>query len=152
MIRVSIDTAPIDIGIELAGVEETGAGAVASFTGIVRGDDGVTCLELEHYPGMTEAVLCDLAEQAMTRWSLLSAVIVHRVGPMLPGERVVFVATAAAHRQAALEACASLIDRLKIEAPFWKREVRGEATAWVEARAGDDQAAARWNDQAGVLD
>ncbi|MEG3180069.1 molybdenum cofactor biosynthesis protein MoaE [Sphingomonas sp. LT1P40] len=152
MIRVSIDIAPIDIGIELAGVEETGAGAVASFTGIVRGDDGVTCLELEHYPGMTEAVLCDLAEQAMARWSLLSVVIVHRVGPMVPGERVVLVATAAAHRQAALEACASLIDRLKTEAPFWKREVRGGGAGWVEARAGDHQAAARWSDQAAAFD
>lgn len=147
MIRVSVDPAPIDIGTEIAGVEETGAGAVASFTGIVRCDDGVTCLELEHYPGMTEAVLCDLAEQAMTRWSLFSAVIVHRVGPMVPGDRVVFVATAAAHRHAALEACAYLIDRLKTDAPFWKREVRDTATNWVEARSGDDAATLRWHDQ-----
>ncbi len=145
MIRVSIDIAPIDIGSELAGIEETGAGAVASFTGIVRADDGVTGLELEHYPGMTEAVLCDLAEQAMTRWSLSSAVIVHRVGPMEPGDRVVLVATAAAHRREALDACAFLIDRLKTEAPFWKRETRGEGGKWVEARASDDQAAARWS-------
>ena len=144
MIRVSVDPAPIDIGTELAGIEETGAGAVASFTGIVRADDGVTGLELEHYPGMTEAVLCDLAEQAMTRWSLSSAVIVHRVGPMAPGDRVVLVATAAAHRREALDACAFLIDRLKTDAPFWKRELRGEAADWVEARMSDDQAAARW--------
>ena len=144
MIRVSVDPAPIDIGTELAGIEETGAGAVASFTGIVRADDGVTALELEHYPGMTEAVLCDLAEQAMTRWSLSSAVIVHRVGPMAPGDRVVLVATAAAHRREALDACAFLIDRLKTEAPFWKREMRGETAGWVEARASDDHAAARW--------
>jgi molybdopterin synthase catalytic subunit len=152
MIRVSVDAAPIDIATELAGVEETGAGAVATFTGIVRGDDGVTCLELEHYPGMTEAALCDLAEQAMTRWTLLSAVIVHRVGPMAPGDRVVFIATAASHRHAALDACAYLIDRLKTDAPFWKREYRGEATNWVEARAGDHQAAARWTGQAAVPD
>lgn len=152
MIRVSVDTAPIDIGIELAGIEETGAGAVASFTGIVRGDDGVTCLELEHYPAMTEAVLCDLAEQAAARWSLLSAVIIHRVGAMMPGERVVLVATAASHRHDALEACAYLIDRLKTEAPFWKREHRGDATRWVAARAGDEQAAARWRGQAGGAD
>lgn len=152
MIRVSIDHAPIDIGTELAGVEESGAGAVASFTGIVRGDGGVTCLELEHYPGMTEAALCDLAEQAAARWSLLSAVIVHRVGPMVPGDRVVFIATAAPHRQAALEACAYLIDRLKTDAPLWKRELRGKASAWVEARPGDHQAAARWIDQAAAPD
>lgn len=144
MIRVSVDHAPIDIGTELAGVEETGAGAVASFTGVVRADDGVTAMELEHYPGMTEAVLCDLAEQAMARWGLLSAVIVHRVGPMVPGDRVVLVATAAAHRREALDACAFLIDRLKTEAPFWKREIRGEDVRWVAARAGDNQAAARW--------
>lgn len=144
MIRVSVDSAPIDIGTELAGIEETGAGAVASFTGIVRADDGVTGMELEHYPGMTEAVLCDLAEQAMTRWGLLSAVIVHRVGPMAPGDRVVLVATASAHRREALDACAFLIDRLKTEAPFWKRETRDADSRWVETRAGDDQAAARW--------
>lgn len=152
MIRVSIDHAPIDVATELAGVEESGAGAVASFTGIVRGDDGVTCLELEHYPGMTEAALCDLAEQAAARWSLLSAVIVHRVGPMVPGDRVVFIATASAHRQAALDACAYLIDRLKTDAPFWKRELRGASASWVEARPGDHQAAARWADQAASPD
>lgn len=146
MIRVSVDHAPIDIGTELAGVEETGAGAVASFTGVVRADDGVTAMELEHYPGMTEAVLCDLAEQAMARWALLSAVIVHRVGPMVPGDRVVLVATAAVHRREALEACAFLIDRLKTEAPFWKRETRDGYARWVAARVGDAQAAARWAD------
>lgn len=148
MIRISVDTAPIDVGIELAGIEETGAGAVASFIGVVRGDDGVTCLELEHYPGMTEAVLCDLAEQAMQRWSLISAVVVHRVGAMEPGERIVLVATAAAHRGAALEACAYLIDRLKTDAPFWKRERRGSTAAWVETRSSDMDAAARWDGQA----
>ena len=152
MIRVAVDPAPIDIAIELAGIEEIGAGAVASFTGIVRGDDGVNCLELEHYPGMTEAALCELAEQAMARWALLAAVIVHRVGPMVPGERVVFIATTAAHRHAALEACAYLIDRLKTDAPFWKREHRSGATSWVEVRPGDDQAASRWVDQATVPD
>ncbi len=144
MIRVSVDTAPIDVGIELAGIEETGAGGIASFIGVVRGDGGVTCLELEHYPGMTEAVLCDLAEQAMARWGLVSAVIVHRVGPMKPSERIVLVATAAAHRGAALEACTFLIDRLKTDAPFWKREHRGEAASWVDARESDTNAAARW--------
>ena len=145
MIRVSVDPAPIDVGIELAGIEECGAGGIASFIGVVRGDDGVTCLELEHYPGMTEAVLCDLAEQAMARWALMSAVVVHRVGPMEPGERIVLVATAAAHRAAALEACAFLIDRLKTEAPFWKREHRGDTVTWVDARESDADAAERWS-------
>ncbi|QDX25416.1 molybdopterin synthase catalytic subunit [Sphingomonas suaedae] len=150
MIRVSVDSAPIDVGIELAGIEETGAGAVASFIGVVRNDDGVTCLELEHYPGMTEAVLCDLAEQAMQRWALTSAVVIHRVGPMEPGERIVLVATAAAHRRAALEACGFLIDRLKTDAPFWKREHRAGSAQWVEARNSDVAAATRWDSQAGA--
>lgn len=144
MIRVSVDTAPIDVGVELAGIEETGAGGIASFIGVVRSDDGVTRLDLEHYPGMTEAVLCELAERAMARWTLVSAVIVHRVGPMEPGERIVLVATAAAHRGAALEACAFLIDRLKTDAPFWKREHRGAAVSWVDARESDTDTAARW--------
>jgi molybdopterin synthase catalytic subunit len=144
MIRVSVQPAPIDIATELAAVEVKGAGGIASFTGSVRGDDGVTELVLEHYPGMTEAALCAIAEEAFARWGLLAATIVHRVGPMAPGDRIVFVATAAPHRAAALEACAYLIDRLKTDAPFWKRETRGERAEWVEARAGDVEAAKRW--------
>ena len=144
MIRVSVDTAPIELSQELAALEERGAGAVASFTGVVRGEGGVTGLALEHYPGMTEGVLCDLAEAATERWALLGVTIVHRVGEMAPGERIVFVGTAAHHRREALDACAFLIDRLKTEAPFWKREQRGEDAAWVEARGSDDAAAERW--------
>jgi molybdopterin synthase catalytic subunit len=144
MIRVSVQREAIDVAAELARTEAAGAGAVASFTGLVRADDGVSTLELEHYPSMTEGVLRDLAEEATARWSLQAAVVVHRVGPMAPGERIVFVGTAAPHRGAALEACAYLIDRLKTDAPFWKRETRGEETTWVEARAADDLAAARW--------
>ncbi len=148
MIRVVVDPAPIDVAAEMVLAEAAGAGAVATFTGLVRADAGaagdVETLELEHYPGATDAALRGLAGQAMTRWSLGAATIVHRVGPMRPGERIVFVATAAPHRQAALEACAFLIDRLKTEAPFWKREIRGGSANWVEARAGDDLAAGRW--------
>lgn len=144
MIRVSIDPAPIELAIELAGLEEHGAGGIASFTGIVRGDDGVTGLELEHYPGMTEDALVGLAEAAMTRWSLRGVAIVHRVGPMVPGDRIVFIGTAAAHRREALDACAYLIDRLKTDAPFWKRETRGGEARWVDARASDADAAALW--------
>jgi molybdopterin synthase catalytic subunit len=144
MIRVSVQPAPIDLGTELAAVEVKGAGGIASFTGSVRGDDGVTELVLEHYPGMTEAALCAIAEEAFARWGLLAATIVHRVGPMHPGDRIVFVATASAHRAAALEACAYLIDRLKTDAPFWKRETRGETAKWVAAREGDAEAAERW--------
>lgn len=145
MIRVSVDPAPIELAIEVAALEERGAGAVATFTGVVRGDDGVTELALEHYPGMTEAMLIALAEAATARWRLLGVTIVHRVGAMLPGERIVFVGTAAGHRREALDACAYLIDRLKTDAPFWKRETRGDAVTWVAPRDSDASAAARWD-------
>lgn len=142
---VALTAEPIDVGTELAGIEAAGAGGVASFTGIVRADCGVTALELDHYPGMTEAALAALVAEAGERWPLLAARIVHRVGIVPVGERVVFVGTAAAHRAAALDACAFLIDRLKTGAPFWKREHHADGTSeWVEARATDDAAAARW--------
>ena len=144
MIRILVQRAPIDVAAEMALAEVAGTGAVATFTGLVRADDGVDTLELEHYPGATEAALHGVAAGAVERWSLSAATIVHRVGPMAPGERIVFVAAAAAHRSAALEACAYLIDRLKTDAPFWKRETRGAAAAWVEAKPTDDAAAARW--------
>ena len=142
MIRVHVGREPVDAGAELAALER--GGAVATFTGLVRADDGVAVLELEHYPGATEAALTRLAEEAVARWSLTAASVVHRVGPMTPGERIVFVGTCAPHRAAALEACAYLIDRLKTDAPFWKRETVDGAARWVEARATDDAAAARW--------
>lgn len=144
MIRVSIDAAPIDIAAEHAALAVGGAGALATFVGLVRGDDGVTTLELEHYAGATDAVLRTLGEQACVRWSLSSVRIVHRIGAMVPGDVVVFVGTAAPHRAAALEACACLIDRLKTDAPFWKKEVRADGGRWVEPRGSDAAAAARW--------
>jgi molybdopterin synthase catalytic subunit len=143
MIRVVVQKSPIDIMAEMVRVEGE-AGAVATFTGLVRADDGVETLELEHYPGATEAALTKVAEGACVRWGLSAATIVHRVGPMHPGERIVFVAAASAHRGASLEACAYLIDRLKTDAPFWKRETRGAEASWVEARDADEAAAARW--------
>ena len=144
MIRVVVQRAPVDVAAEMAAAEIGGAGAIATFTGLVRADDGVDVLELEHYPGATEAALRQVAEEATARWSLTAATIVHRVGPMLPGERIVFVTAAAPHRAAALEACAYLIDRLKTDAPFWKRETRVGGARWVEARDTDEVAAARW--------
>ena len=143
MIRVVVSPDPVDVAAEIARVEK-GVGAVATFTGLVRADDGVAVLELEHYPGATEAALERLAQEAAARWSLTATAIVHRVGPMRPGDRIVFVGTAAPHRAGALEACAFLIDRLKTDAPFWKREVRGGEARWVEARGRDEAAAARW--------
>lgn len=146
MIRATLQAQPIDIGASIAEVQADGSGAIATFSGIVRADNDVTALELEHYPAMTEAVMQSLAEQAAARWSLLSVRVVHRIGRMVPGETVVLVATAAAHRHAALDACAFLIDMLKSETPFWKREWRGEAGEWVEPRHSDDRALARWRE------
>lgn len=121
------------------------AGGIASFTGLVRGEGGLAALELEHFPGMTEQVLNQLADKAMARWSLAGLVLVHRFGRMEPGEAIVFVATAARHRTEALEACTFLIDRLKTDAPFWKKEWHADGRqAWVEAKASDDSRAARW--------
>ena len=144
MIRVEVQLAPIDLAVEIAAAERDGAGAVATFTGLVRADDGVSMLELEHYPGATEAALRSVAAAAVTRWALSGATIVHRIGVMRPGERIVFVAASAPHRAAALDACAYLIDRLKTDAPFWKREQRGAEARWVEAREADTAAGARW--------
>lgn len=143
MIEIRVHSDPIDPAAELARVEALGCGGVASFTGLVRGTDGVSALHLDHYPGMTERVLTELAETARARWSLDGVVIVHRVGTMQPGERIVIVVTGARHRGPALEACAFLIDRLKVDAPFWKRESAGEGDRWVEARDSDHAAAAR---------
>ena len=105
-------------------------------------------MTLEHYPGMTERQLAALEAEARRRWDLLDCLIVHRVGRMLPAEPIVLVATAAAHRREALDACAFLIDWLKTKAPFWKLEETPEGERWVEARANDDAAAARWGDSA----
>lgn len=144
MIRVAVQTAPIDLAEALAGVEAMGMGGVASFTGLVRTDDGVATLTLEHYPGMTEAALQRVAEAAVARWSLGAVTILHRVGTMYPGERIVFVATAAAHRAEALAACSYCIDRLKTDAPFWKREATDAGERWVEPRAADQNATDDW--------
>ena len=145
MIRVLITSEPIDLNAEIAAAEMEGAGAVATFTGLVRADDAVELLELEHWPGTTERALEAVGRTACERWQCLGLTIVHRIGPMRPGERIVFVAATAPHRAAALEACAYCIDRLKTDAPFWKRETRGGVTRWVEARHADDAAAARWD-------
>ncbi len=143
MIRVCSE--PFDVGAMMAALGTKGVGGVASFVGVVRSDGGLTALTLEHYPGMTEAALEALATEATSRWSLSGVAIHHRVGQLVPGEQIVFVGTAAPHRHAALEACAFLIDRLKTDAPFWKRESFADGReTWVEARAGDAPAALRW--------
>jgi molybdopterin synthase catalytic subunit len=147
MIRVQ--EALFDPATELAAFAggRTDIGGVATFLGLVRDEQGgqqITCLTLEHYPGMTERQLEVIEAEAYQRWLLLGCLIIHRYGRMLPGEPIVLVATASAHRQAALEACAFLIDWLKTKAPFWKLEETDSERRWVDARASDDEAAARW--------
>ena len=147
MVRVQAEV--FDVGVELARFTagRTDIGAVASFTGLVRDrHDGeiVTAMTLEHYPGMTERELKRIEAEARARWPLDDCLIVHRYGRMLPGEPIVLVLTASAHRAAAFEACAFLMDWLKTRAPFWKLEETSEGERWVEARASDDEAAARW--------
>ena len=147
MIRVVVGDAAIDVADALDALERAGGGGVATFTGLVRDDGGVEELFLEHYPGATEAALEVLADEAAARWSLAAVTVIHRVGAMKPGERIVFVGAAAMHRAAALDACAFLIDRLKTDAPFWKRETRRGEAGWVGERGSDHEAAARWKDR-----
>ena len=145
MIAVRIVPAPFDAGVEIDRLATQGVGAVASFVGIVRGDDGLVSLTLEHYPGMAETVLQTMAEAAAARWCLRGVTVHHRVGTLLPGDKIVLVACAASHRRDAFDACAFLMDRLKVDGPFWKRERFADGRdAWVEPRQSDDVAAARW--------
>jgi molybdopterin synthase catalytic subunit len=122
-------------------------GAVVTFTGLCRDEGGrLASLELEHYPGMAEAELTRVAEEAGARWPITGATIIHRFGKMAPGDNIVLVVTASSHRRAAFEAAEFLMDYLKTRAPFWKREHLADGTTgeWVEARGDDDNAAARW--------
>jgi molybdopterin synthase catalytic subunit len=145
MMRILVQTSAFDQGAEMASLGQAGVGGIASFTGIVRGGEGLIALTLEHYPGMTEKSLSRLGEAAMARWPLADVTIIHRVGRMLVGEGIVFVGTSSAHRAAALEACAFLIDCLKTNAPFWKNEEFEDGRSeWVDARDCDDVATARW--------
>jgi molybdopterin synthase catalytic subunit len=147
MIEVRVQAEPFEPGAELVRLEALAPGAVASFIGLVRGDDGLVAMELEHYPAMTRAAMERVVAEAVSRWPLSGVIVIHRHGRLVPGDRIVFVGTASSHRAAALEGCAFLIDWLKTKAPFWKREVMGDGSArWVEAKAHDDEAAARWED------
>ena len=145
MIRVQ--TEDFDIGAEVAALSEGrhDIGAVVTFSGTVRDKTGdLVAMELEHYPGMTEKELASIEQEARERWPLEASLIVHRVGRLLPGENIVLVVTASAHRQAAFEAAEFLMDYLKTRAPFWKREETADGGNWVDARESDDTAAARW--------
>jgi molybdopterin synthase catalytic subunit len=147
MIRVQRED--FDIGAELDTLTRgnTGVGGVATFIGLVRdlaGENGLRAMTLEHYPGMTEPELTAIDEEARRRWPLQASLIIHRYGRLEPGDRIVLVATASAHRAAAFESCQFLMDWLKTKAPFWKLEETGDGERWVEAHAEDESAAARW--------
>jgi molybdopterin synthase catalytic subunit len=146
---IKVQREDFDVGAELSRLSagSTNVGGVASFVGLVRdmaGEQRITAMTLEHYPGMTESALEKMEHAARQRWPLDDVLIVHRFGRLEPGERIVLVATASAHRAAALESCHLLIDWLKTKAPFWKQEETAEGSRWVAARDDDDRAAERW--------
>ena len=148
-VTIRIQQADFDIAQEISALTNgrTDVGAVVSFSGICRGSEGgetIAALTLEHYPGMAEAEIARHADTAMSRWPLTGVSIIHRVGRITPGENIVLVLTASEHRQAAFPAAEFLMDYLKANAPFWKREENADGTSWVEARHHDDDAAARW--------
>jgi molybdopterin synthase catalytic subunit len=149
MKEVRVQAGDFDLGLEVARLRAGDArvGGVVSFVGTVRDmNDGasVAAMELEHYAGMTERALEDIVEQACARWPLFGALVIHRVGPLLPRDQIVLVAVAAAHRGEAFAACEFIIDYLKTDAPFWKKEQTPEGARWVDARVTDDSARAKW--------
>jgi molybdopterin synthase catalytic subunit len=148
-VTIRIQQADFDVAREISALTKgrTDIGAVVSFSGICRGSEGgapIAALTLEHYPGMAEAEIARHADTAMSRWPLTGVSVVHRVGRITPGENIVLVLTASQHRQAAFAAAEFLMDYLKANAPFWKREESAGGPSWVDARDHDDDAAARW--------
>jgi molybdopterin synthase catalytic subunit len=143
-IHIQVEDFDVSDEVDALTAGELHIGAVATFTGYVRGDDGLIALTLEHYPGMTEHEIARITKEAASRWNLTGVTIIHRVGRLEVGERIVLVVVASSHRTAAFEACAFLMDYLKTRAPFWKQEERGGTANWVEAKASDDAAAERW--------
>ncbi len=145
MNEVAIQEADFDVGAEIAALSagDAEAGAVASFVGLVRGGE-VAAMTLEHYPGMTEQALTEIIAQARERWEVRRVRVIHRVGKLLPGERIVFVGVASSHRHDAFAACEFIMDYLKTQAPFWKKEETSAGGRWVDARESDDHAADRW--------
>lgn len=148
-VRIAVQEADFDVGAEIDALAagNPAIGAVASFVGLVRDlndGSGVSEMSLEHYPGMTEKALRTIVDEACVRWPLDAVCVIHRVGCLRPAERIVLVAVGSAHRGAAFDACAFIMDYLKTRAPFWKREVTPHGARWVDARESDDAAARRW--------
>ena len=139
--KISVQREDFDLSREVKAISrESSIGAVASFVGLVR----EVKMTLEHYPGMTERAIAAIVEEARGRWNVMDCTVIHRTGELAPGEQIVLVAVASAHRGDAFAACEFIMDYLKTRATFWKKEHRAEGGAWVEARAADDEAAARW--------
>ncbi|MCB1734376.1 MAG: molybdopterin synthase catalytic subunit MoaE [Gammaproteobacteria bacterium] len=147
--KISVQHDDFDPGAEISALHaRSDVGAVAAFVGTVRANnDGsdVGTLTLEHYPGMTEKAIAGIVEEARQRWSLIDATVIHRIGELRPTDRIVLVAVASGHRGEAFSACEFIMDFLKTQAPFWKKEVTPSGGRWVDARDSDDQAAKRWN-------
>jgi molybdopterin synthase catalytic subunit len=146
---VRIQEPDFDVSSELAALRagDKRVGAVATFIGVVRDlNDAsqVSALTLEHYPGMTEKALAQIVDDAKQRWDIFDALVIHRVGPLKPGDQIVLVAVTSAHRGESFAACQFIMDYLKTRAPFWKKEETPEGERWIEARASDEDAAARW--------
>ncbi|GGY94331.1 molybdopterin synthase catalytic subunit MoaE [Pseudoduganella plicata] len=149
MSRVRIQTEDFDLSQEVARLRDTNpkVGGVVTFVGTVRDlNEGapVAAMELEHYPGMTEASIDAIIDQALARWPIFDALVIHRVGPLLPKDQIVLVAVTSSHRGEAFAACEFIIDYLKTEAPFWKKEQTPEGSRWVDARVSDDVALDKW--------
>ena len=154
--RVTIQQADFDVSAELARLREADhrVGAVCSFVGTVRaagkpGDALILDMELEHYPGMTERAIEAMVDQAQQRFDIFGARVIHRIGLLRPGEQIVLVAVTSAHRGQSFQACEFLMDYLKTQAPFWKKERTPQGERWVDARSSDDEALARWGIAAG---
>jgi molybdopterin synthase catalytic subunit len=147
---IRVQTQDFDLGAEVARLRAGDArvGAVVSFVGTVRDMNdgvGVSEMELEHYPGMTEKALEDIVAQAKARWNILDALVIHRIGPLKPRDQIVLVAVTSAHRGEAFAGCEFIIDYLKTQAPFWKKEQTPQGARWVDVRCTDDQALAKWS-------
>jgi molybdopterin synthase catalytic subunit len=144
--RIAVQEAAFDLGDEARAFAAgaAGAGAVVTFTGVVRGDGGMAAMEIEHYPGMTEKAISAIVDEAVARWALVDALVIHRHGRLLVGEPIMMVATAAPHRADAFAAAEFLMDYLKSRAPFWKKEIGADGAAWVAAKDADEAALSRW--------
>ena len=149
---IRVQTQDFDLGAEVAALRagQAQVGAVVAFVGTVRDMNegaGVSEMELEHYPGMTEKALEDIVAQAKRRWMIIDTLVIHRVGPLKPLDQIVLVAVTSAHRGEAFQACEFIMDYLKTQAPFWKKEVTPQGARWVDARVTDDEALGKWGIQ-----